>query len=118
MTQPITEPQSNDSQDQHKHLALLVYVLQALGFVTGGLTSIAGLMINYFKRSAVRDTWLDSHFRWQLNTFWYGLLWTLLAWLFWLVLLGWVASGIVTLWIIYRIVKGVLYLHDDKPIIF
>lgn len=38
MTEQVTEPQSNDSQGQHKHLALLVYVLQALGFVTGGLT--------------------------------------------------------------------------------
>ena len=114
MTEQVTEPQSNDSQGQHKHLALLVYVLQALGFVTGGLTCIAALMINYFKRSEVRDTWLESHFRWQLNTFWYGLLWYLVAFLFWLVLLGWVASGMVTLWIIYRIVKGALYLHDDK----
>jgi uncharacterized membrane protein len=68
--------------------------------------------------SAVRDTWLESHFRWQLNTFWYGLLWSLLAMFFWLVLLGWLAGGIVTIWIIYRIVKGALYLHDDKPIIF
>ena len=118
MTEQMTEPQIKDTETQHKNLALLVYLLQALGFVTGGLTCIAGLVVYYLKMSAVRDTWLESHFRWQLNTFWYGLLWSLLAMFFWLVLLGWLAGGIVTIWIIYRIVKGALYLHDDKPIIF
>ncbi len=118
MTEHMTDPQIKDSETQHKNLAMLVYLLQALGFVTGGLTCIAALVANYLKMDAVRDTWLESHFRWQLNTFWYGLLWSLLAALLWLVLLGWLAGGIVTVWIIYRIVKGALYLHDDKPIIF
>ena len=118
MTEQMTEPKAKDIETQHKNLALLVYLLQALGFVTSGLTCIAGLVVNYLKMSAMRDTWLESHFRWQLNTFWYGLLWSLLAMFFWLLLLGWLAGGIVTVWIIYRIVKGALYLNDDKPIIF
>ncbi|MDG1164109.1 MAG: hypothetical protein P8P26_01080 [Porticoccaceae bacterium] len=121
MSENIAE--ANDTPDntlevQHRNLALLVYVLQGFGFVTGGLTWIAALVVNYLKRSEVRDTWLESHFRWQLNTFWYGLLWSLVAGLFWLVLLGWFAGGVVTLWLIYRIVKGLLYLNDSKPIIF
>ena len=80
MTEQMTEPQVKEIETQHKNLALLVYLLQALGFVTGGLTCIAGLVVNYLKMSAMRDTWLESHFRWQLNTFWYGLLWSLLGW--------------------------------------
>jgi len=56
MTAQMTEPQIKDTETQHKNLALLVYLLQALGFVTGGLTCIAGLVVNYLKMSAVRDT--------------------------------------------------------------
>jgi len=105
-------------QSKNKNLTLLVYLLQALGFVTGGLTAIAALVINYIKRDEVSDSWLEGHFRWQVNTFWYGLLWTVLAWLSWLILLGWLSAAVVTVWLIYRIVKGAIYLNDDKPIIF
>ena len=101
-----------------KNVALLVYVLQGLGFFTGGLTFIAALIVNYLKASEVRGSWLESHFRWQINTFWYGLLWWVIAMLFWLVLMGWLASAIVTVWMVYRIIKGALYLNDSKPIIF
>ncbi|MGB1243793.1 MAG: DUF4870 family protein [Porticoccaceae bacterium] len=112
------EPPDSATETQHRNLALLVYVLQVFGFVTGGLTWLAALLVNYLKMSEVRGTWLESHFRWQLNTFWYGLLWSFVAALFWLVLLGWLAGGIVTVWLLYRIIKGLLYLNDSKPIIF
>ena len=112
------EPPYSATETQHRNLALLVYVLQVFGFVTGGLTWLAAMLVNYLKMSEVRGTWLESHFRWQLNTFWYGLLWSFVAALFWLVLLGWLAGGIVTVWLLYRIIKGLLYLNDSKPIIF
>jgi len=102
----------------HKNVALLVYALQGLGFFTGGLTFIAALVVNYVKLDEVKDTWLESHFRWQVNTFWYGLLWWAIAMLFWLVLMGWLASAIVSIWMVYRIIRGALYLNDSKPIIF
>ena len=53
-----------------------------------------------------------------MNTFWYGLLWSAIGMIFWLVLMGWLASAIVSIWVFYRIIKGALYLNDDKPIIF
>ena len=102
----------------HKNVALLVYVLQGLGFFTGGLTFIAALVVNYVKVDEVKDTWLESHFRWQINTFWYGLLWWAIGMLFWLVLMGWLASAIVSIWMVYRIIRGALCLNDSKPIIF
>ncbi len=120
MSEHVAESEASvkNGEVQHKNLALLVYVLQGLGFFTGGLTCVAALVVNYLKMNEVRKTWLESHFRWQLNTFWYGLLWSLVAAMFWLVWLGWLAGGLVTLWLIYRIVKGALYLNDNKPIIF
>lgn len=108
----------NDADAQHRNLALLVYVLQGFGVFTGGLTWIAAMVVNYLKRSEVRDTWVESHFRWQLNTFWYGLLWLIVGTLFWIVFLGWFMWGLVTIWVVYRIIKGLLYLNDRKPIIF
>tara|TARA_B110000967_G_scaffold93811_1_gene96458 strand:- start:339 stop:698 length:360 start_codon:yes stop_codon:yes gene_type:complete len=101
-----------------RNLALLVYILQGLGFVTGGLTWIAAMMINYIKLDSVRDTWLESHFRWQLNTFWYGLLWWIVGLVLWLLLLGWLVWGLLSLWALYRIVRGALLLNDNKPIRF
>ena len=55
-----------------KDLALLVYILQAVGFVIG-LTWIVGVIINYVKRDDVRGTWVESHFDWQIKTFWIAL---------------------------------------------
>jgi len=107
-----------DIDASQKNIALLVYVLQGLGFFTGGVTYIIAIVINYIKLEEVRGTWLEGHFRWQMNTFWYGLLWSIVALLFWLILMGWLASAIVSIWMIYRIIKGALYLNDDKAIIF
>ena len=45
--------------------AYSIYILQALGFVTGGITSLLGVIINYIKDDDVRGSWLESHFRWQ-----------------------------------------------------
>ena len=106
------------SMAERKNLAFLVYILQGFGFVTGGLTWIAAMMVNYIKFDSVRGSWLETHFRWQLNTFWYALLWWVVGLISWLLLLGWLVWGILTLWAIYRVVKGALLLNDNKPIIF
>jgi uncharacterized membrane protein len=98
-----------------KTLTMVVYALQALGFFNG-ITWIVAVIINYVKKDEVRGTWLESHFRWQIRTFWWGLLWGAIGAVLLLVLIGYfvlVAAGI---WVIYRIVKGWLYLNDNKPL--
>lgn len=102
----------------HRDLTLLVYVLLALGFFTGGLTALAAIVVNYLKIDEVRGSWLESHFRWQMNTFWYGLLWYCFGWVSWLLLLGWLVWAVTAVWAIYRIVKGLLNLNDHKPMLF
>ena len=73
------------------------------------------------KRGEVRGTWLESHFRWQIRTFWFGLLWVSLCVLFVVVTLGigiliaWLPLAIVGLWFIYRIVRGWMALNDGRP---
>ena len=76
-----------DIDASQKNMALLVYVLQGLGFFTGGVTYIVAIVINYIKLDEVRGTWLEGHFRWQMNTFWYALLWSIVGFMFWLILM-------------------------------
>ena len=102
-----------------------IYVLHALSLVIGiigtatvvgaflfGWPSIIAVIINYVKRGDVRGTWLETHFRWQIRTFWFGVLWVALCGLFVLLTIGfgllvvWIPLGFVALWFIYRIVRG------------
>ena len=89
-----------------------------------GIPSIIAVIMNYLKRSEVRGTWLDSHFGWQLRTFWYALLWFVLIGLFSAPLVLLLGLGIVTwiigafvvgIWIVYRVARGWLRLRDGQP---
>jgi len=112
----------------------IIYGLHALSLVIGilgtatvvgafllGWPSIIAVIMNYVKRSEARGTWLESHFRWQLRTFWFGLLWVCLCAFFVLITLGigliiaWLPLGIVALWFIYRIWRGWMALREGRP---
>ncbi|HEX5338154.1 MAG TPA: hypothetical protein VFW53_06925 [Gallionella sp.] len=104
-----------------RSLTQVVYVLYALSYFTG-VTAIVGIIINYIKKEEVAGTWLESHFRWQIRTFWFGLLWFVLAGTLFITIIGiplafavWFGS---LCWIIYRVVKGWLNLNDNKPMTF
>ena len=100
-------------QDELRKYTYSVYILQALGFLTV-ITPIIGIIVNYIKEDDVRGSWLESHFRWQKATFWYGLLWTVLGVLTQWILIGWVVLMLLAIWFIYRIAKGWIYLVDGK----
>ena len=117
MSEPLFTDDDLQKESNHKNVTMLIYILLALGFVTGGLTAIAAVIVNYIKRDDVRGSWLEGHFRWQINTFWFGLLWTIIAFLTWLVLLGWFTGALVTIWLVYRIAKGAIYLNDNKTMV-
>jgi uncharacterized membrane protein len=96
-----------------RDLAFLVYALQAAGFLFG-LTWIVGVVINYLKIDDVRNTWLETHFNWQLRTFWLGLAGMAVAWLLMVVKIGVLIGFAVTVWAVYRVAKGWLALNDRK----
>jgi uncharacterized membrane protein len=93
----------------------VVYALQAVGFVVQ-ITWIVAIVINYVKRDETKGTWLESHFRWQIRTFWWGLLWAAIGVITFLIVIGWLILIADAIWLVYRIVKGWLYLNDNKPI--
>ena len=114
----------------------IVYALHALGLVIGafgaasvvgsfvfGWPSIIAVIINYVKRGEARGTWLESHFTWQIRTFWYALIWAILVVLIslplTLVIIGFgtwaLGLFILGIWAIYRIALGWLRLKDRLP---
>jgi uncharacterized membrane protein len=97
-----------------KTLTMVVYALQAAGFFVG-LTWIVAIIMNYVKREEVAGTMLESHFTWQIRTFWFGLLWGVVGGVLMLLLVGWLVWVAAGIWVIYRIVKGWLNLNDGKP---
>ena len=111
----------------------VIYGLHALSLVTGiigvatvvgafltGWPSIIAVILNYLRRGEVRGTWLESHFRWQIRTFWYGLLWVSLCVLFVIgtlgigILVAWLPLGIVSIWFIYRVARGWIALNSRR----
>lgn len=90
-----------------------------VGSFIGGIPSIVAVVMNYARRSATRGTYLESHFRWQLRTFWFAVLWACVSVLVMLTIIGILAGlaglGALTIWIIYRLVRGWLALRDKRP---
>ena len=104
-----------ENQKSAKTLATLVYILQAVSFFVG-ITYIAAIVVNYVKRDEVRGTIAESHFDWQIRTFWISLGVALVGIVLSLILIGYLVLFANAVWIIYRVVKGWLYLNDDRPI--
>lgn len=109
----------------------VIYGLHAFTVVSGLLTpmfivtafltgwpSILAVVLNYIKRSEARGTYLESHFRWQIRTFWFALLWVVVAWLMVLTLIGipvaFALAFFAGLWVFYRVVRGWLRLNDKR----
>jgi len=86
-----------------------------------GWPSIVAVILNYVKQSDARGTWLESHFRWQIRTFWFGALWVALCMLFVVLTLGiglfvvWIPLGLVALWFVYRVARGWLAVNSRRP---
>ena len=98
---------------------LLSPALVVTAFLTGW-PSIIAVIINYVKRSDVRETWLDSHFSWQIRTFWFALLWLLVGAVLFITVIGipiaiglWLVIG---LWVLYRIIRGWLALNSHREL--
>jgi uncharacterized membrane protein len=121
-----------DAPDSLVRTTHIVYALHALGLAIGafgaasvvgsflfGWPSIIAVIINYVKRSDARGTWLESHFSWQIRTFWYALLWAVLAVIAFVTVIGIpVAYGmlfVLGVWAIYRVARGWLRLKDRQP---
>ena len=127
---------SSDAPDSLVRVTHIVYALHAIGLVIGafgaasvigaflfGWPSIIAVIINYVKRGEARGTWLETHFTWQIRTFWFALVWAVLVVVIslplTLVIIGFATWAIglflLGIWAIYRIARGWLRLKDHQP---
>jgi len=116
------------------HIMYALHALAALIGITSPLTivgqfifgvpSLIAVIMNYVRRDEARGTWLESHFSWQLTTFWTAAVWSLVIWIssviLMIVLIGFltlpIGIALAGLWIIYRVARGWLALKDGKPV--
>ena len=104
-------------------IAVLIGVTSAAtvagGFVFG-LPSLCAVFLNYLKRGDVNGTWLESHFRWQIRTFWFTLLWLVVYGALIITIIGipiaWLLIAILGLWVGYRVIRGWVALFDERPL--
>jgi uncharacterized membrane protein len=124
---------NNSPREGMVTLTHVIYGLHALTVVTGILTpvfivtafltgwpSLLAVVLNYIKRADTRGTYLESHFRWQIRTFWFALLWLMLSWLLVLTLIGiplaFILASIAGLWVLYRVIRGWLRLNSHQAL--
>ncbi|MGM0645533.1 MAG: DUF4870 family protein [Thermodesulfobacteriota bacterium] len=98
-----------------RKLTWVTYILYAASPVFG-ITAIVAIVLNYIKREDARGTWLESHFRWQIRTFWWGLLWLSVGSVTAVVLIGIPIVFVATVWLVYRVVKGMLFLYEERSL--
>ncbi|MFO1344816.1 MAG: hypothetical protein U1E85_00840 [Rhodocyclaceae bacterium] len=132
MQEPVAAPDLRGVRPSLVQLTHVIYGLHAFSVLTGifgaasvigaflvGWPSIIAVILNYVKRSDVAGTWLESHFRWQIRTFWFALLWVLIAVAVGLTIVGLLLTAViliaVTVWLVYRVARGWIALSGVKP---
>lgn len=105
--------------EEAKDFARVMYIAHAVVFVFSlGSLSLIPLIINYIKRPYTLGTFVYSHHTWMIRTFWFSLLWTIVAWLLAVTLIGipiaLVIWGVIWLWYLYRIIRGFIDLNNNS----
>jgi uncharacterized membrane protein len=132
----VSEPEfipAGDDLDGPRAWCHIMYGLHALSAASGilssativgafvfGWPSVIAIIINYVTRAQVRNTWLESHWRWQLRTFWLAAGWLLVSGVLMLTLIGIPAALVAILvtgvWVLYRVVRGWMALSERRPL--
>ena len=133
MNSPIPTPDLQGVRPSLVQLTHVIYGLHAFAVFIGvttsvtvaggfvfGLPSLVAVFLNYLKRSDVRGTWLESHFVWQIRTFWFTLLWLMVYGLLIITIIGiplaWILIALLGLWVGYRVIRGWLALSGVRPV--
>jgi uncharacterized membrane protein len=133
MQEPVPTTDLQGVRPSLVQLTHVIYGLHALAVVIGvtsaatvaggfvfGLPSLIAVFLNYLKRSDVNGTWLESHFRWQIRTFWFTFLWLIVYGLLIITIIGipiaWIMIAILGIWVGYRVIRGWVALGAGKPV--
>ena len=133
MQEPVPAPDLGGVRPSLVQLTHLIYALHAIAVVVGvtsaatvaggfvfGLPSLLAVFLNYLKRCDVAGTWLESHFRWQIRTFWFTALWLVVYGLLIVTIVGiplaWMLIAVLGFWVGYRVVRGWVALGGVRPV--
>jgi uncharacterized membrane protein len=133
MQEPVPTTDLQGVRPSLMQLTHVIYGLHALAVVIGvtsaatvaggfvfGLPSLIAVFLNYLKRSDVNGTWLETHFRWQIRTFWFTFLWLIVYGLLIITIIGipiaWIMIAILGIWVGYRVIRGWVALGAGKPV--
>ena len=112
----MTTDVSPQQAEANRTITLTVYILHAASLVSGGIASLVAVIINYVKRDDVAGTQYADHFEWQIRTFWRALIAYVIGFALMFVVVGFVIMFVTWIWTLYRIIKGWLYLNDNKTL--
>ncbi|QRM18632.1 hypothetical protein GBK02_04070 [Dechloromonas sp. TW-R-39-2] len=133
MSEPVTVVEVNGVRASLVQLTHFIYGLHAIAVFVGitsaatvaggfvfGLPSLCAVFLNYLKRGEVRGTWLESHFLWQIRTFWFTLLWLVVYGLLIVTIIGiplaWILIAVLGLWVGYRVIRGWVALFGERSL--
>lgn len=121
------------NQNQNRSLTIILYILYIIAIFSAGILAIVALVINYVKRSSVQGTIFESHFDWQIRTFWWYLIWNIIAFLPFIFLFFTTGNanafagvaigatifcvsviGLSWVWIVYRAIRGLIKVNDNQ----
>ena len=118
---PAIDLRRDDSLRTVGHISYGLHAIVAIGAVIPGfqpsvLLLLAAFVLDLVKRGDAQGTWQESHFSWRIRSvLWAGGLYLVTSWL-WLLFFvpGWIAWSLISLWFLYRVVRGWLALGDRK----
>ena len=116
----MTQIEQDAGRPAHTSVAHILYLMHALAPFTLWTLSLLAVIVGAITRDSIRGTWVESHYSWLLRTFLRGLLWLfILSFVFIVTLVGilllWIPWGILTIWYLYRVIRGWLRLNDGRP---
>ena len=109
----MTEPMIVD-RDPPRLIPMAIYICYLGGFVAG-ISAIVGVVLAYVNRGSGPD-WLESHYRYQIRTFWILLVYLTLGFVLTLLLIGWLVLLAVAVWLILRCARGLTWLDRRQPV--
>ena len=133
MNEPVPAVDLQGVRPSLVQLTHIIYGLHAVAVVVGvtsaatvaggfvfGLPSLIAVFLNYLKRGDVNGTWLESHFRWQIRTFWFTFLWLVIYGLLIITIIGipiaWILIALLGIWVAYRVIRGWVALAGVRPV--
>ena len=117
MAEPLPTAATPTVDEKMKEQITITHVIYGMyaASILIGISAIVGIVLNYIKRDDVAGTWLESHFRWQIRTFWYTLLWGVIGCILAIVVIGFAVLFADFVWFVYRVAKGWIRLNEGKP---